>query len=691
MVSAPTRCFDVVGGKIEASVPRIFASLRWLAPSAIAACAGALVAGAIDGSGTGGALGAIAAAGFVAIVAVPILVVASAATRGVWAAWRPRELVARATEDGGGAPRFAAWAIVAWLAIVGLAWAAWQSVLLLGLWTEFHVVPVSLAMPAIVVAVAIALVALAKPVALGLAIAIRKLDARWRRRGRRSLATPRRVLLAIAIVSGAGAYVAWRLYAKDQLGPLDLGVVRAPLAAIATCAIVHAARGRGARVRRAIGWAIAIACALAIAVAAYARLARPALVLAIWGDRPVAGLAIDLVFDLDAIRDQLPLAALAPQPRADAPHPDIILVTIDTVRADHTPPYAGTAEMPNLQLLAARGAVFDWAFSPSNVTRRSVPSMMIGLAPNRVRGRVTHWALRLDPRHVLVAERLAAGGYETAGFMCCDHFWDPKDRTGWSRGLQHLEIEPRENGFALAKRARTWLEAREASGDTRPLFVWMHLLEPHNWEQGIELHNDEERRRAYDRTLHNADLMLGDLLAAFAKRPADRAPIVIVTADHGEALGDHGQPKHSTDLYDSQIRVPLVIAGPGIVAGRIAETVSLTALAPSLVELAGFVAPPDAADAASFADLATGRRAPTDEAGVAFAAMIKDRSNPGGVVAIVRGRWKLIDSPSGIELYDTRADPGERSNVIGTRLSLADELKTLLKRAYDAGDVSPFD
>ena len=91
-------------------------------------------------------------------------------------------------------------------------------------------------------------------------------------------------------------------------------------------------------------------------------------------------------------------------------------------------------------------------------------------------------------------------------------------------------------------------------------------------------------------------------------------------ADHGEGLGDHGQPYHSTDLYDSQIRVPLVIAGPGIAPHHVGETVSLTDLTPTLVELAGFEPPRGASiDGRSLADLATGRRIPEADRGIAFA------------------------------------------------------------------------
>ncbi len=385
------------------------------------------------------------------------------------------------------------------------------------------------------------------------------------------------------------------------------------------------------------------------------------------------------------------LAADRPVARPGSSHPDIILITIDTVRADHTPPYGGTAEMPLLRELGMRGAVFDWAFAPSNVTRRSIPSMVTGLAPNRVKGRVVGWALRIDPRHVLLAERMVAGGYETAGFVCCYGFWGADFRTGLQRGLQTLVIEP--NGRELAKLGRAWLEAREKrKGNRKPLFVWMHLLEPHNWQQGQGVPNsEEEKRRFYDRALASTDAMAVELLSALRDRPPEQAPIVIITADHGEGLGDHGQPYHSTDLYNSQIRVPFVIAGPSIRPGHIIETVSLTDLTPTIVELAGFEPPKGPTmDGRSVADLATGRRSGVEQGGVAFAAMIKDRSNPGGLSAVIRGPWKLIEGASH-ELYNVRTDPNEKVNVVTTHLALWDELKKVLQTYKDAGERSPFE
>jgi arylsulfatase A-like enzyme len=186
--------------------------------------------------------------------------------------------------------------------------------------------------------------------------------------------------------------------------------------------------------------------------------------------------------------------------------------------------------------------------------------------------------------------------------------------------------------------------------------------------------------------------MMVQVLSAFSHRQPNQAPIVIVTADHGEALGDHGQPYHGTDLYDSQLHIPLVMAGPGLKPGRIPETVSLTDLTPTLLELAGFRPPNDSSiEGKSFADLATGRRLPNPEGGTAFAAMIRDRSNPGGISAAIMGRWKLIDNGSSLELYDVHKDPDERSNLVLSHPPVLEQLKRLLKQHLDAGNVSPFD
>ncbi|MCX5745353.1 MAG: sulfatase [Proteobacteria bacterium] len=672
---------------------------RWIAPSLVAAFAGAIATGLFDaltGDDDLEPMAVAATTGFVALLAAPLLLTLALALRGVIAAWRPRALVAELVEDAAGAaPRLAGWLVVVALALAAFAWSGFQATWVLNRWTSFKPVPVAFGMAVFGLGTGVVALALSRPLAHALAWLARRLDARWRRDrpNRRSLVTIRKIVVGTTVLVGALTAVAWA-FARGRLGPIDLGLAYGPAIGLGVLVGAHVGWHKLGRTRWIAGALATTALGVAIASAFTVEQRHPSVALGIWGDKPLAGLAIDTLFDLDTIRANVSLAQFRPGVRSDAEHPDIVLVTIDTVRADHTPPYQGKAEMPGLRALGERGVVFEYAFAPGNVTRRSIPSMMIGLAPNRVKGRVVGWALRVDPRHVLLAERMRAGGYDTAGFMCCEGFYGPEAHTGLQRGLEHLEIE--KNGLLLARRAHVWLAERDrqlAGKPRKPLFVWMHVLEPHVWTTiSGEPHTDEERQKFYDRALQQADGVLVETLSAFTQRRPEEAPIVIVTADHGEALGEHGQPYHSTDLYNSQIRVPFVLAGPGIKPGRVTESISLTDLVPTVMDLAGFVPPTGPSiDGRSLAPLITGARHEDLAGGVAFSAMIADRSNPGGLASVVRGKYKLISNGSFYELYDVRADPDEAFNIHQRFPVVLTELKKLLNDKLRAAKASPFD
>ncbi len=651
---------------------------RWIAPSISAALVGGAVAGLVDGLGASGMTAIGVTTGFVALLIVPILLVLGLLVRGVIAAWRPDVLRMRLVETGGGAPVLAAWVATAVLGLAVLGASVIQATWTVARQMAFTLPNMLFLYPVIVAVLALALVGLSRPTALAIERAMRRLDAKW-------TLSPRRIGLVTLGALGVALAIAWFAAVRPRLGPLDTSPVQAPAAGLLAAVVV----GFAPRVRR---WFVGLAAgivALTTTTAIATTVMRPVTTLEVWGDQPLAGLAIETIFDLEAMRTRVSLEQFRPVPTPGAVHPDIVLITIDTVRADHTPPYGGTAAMPTLGELAKRGTVFEWAFSPSNVTRRSIPSIITGLSADRVRGRVVGWALRLDPRHVVLAERLAAGGYETAGFMCCEGFWGPRAKTGLQRGLSHLVIE--RDGAILGQQAAAWLSARRAAGRRGPLFLWMHILEPHNWLEGVSLPPSEptDRSKLYDRALAASDSIIGTVLGAFADRSPADAPIVIVTADHGEALGEHGSAYHSTDLYNSQTRVPLVIVGPGIAAHRVRETVSLTGVTPSILELAGFTPRNERMDGVSFAPLATGRRASRDD-GVAFAAMIKDRSNPGNVTSFVQGRYKLLRIGSKVELYDIHEDPHELNNLARTYPTITAELEAALAARNAAAAASPF-
>jgi len=650
---------------------RLLAIARWCVAGWPAACAGAFAAGLVEAVAMDTPYEMGAGIGFIMLFTLPGLFVGSLVLRAVWMAWSPARLAEEIVDPDLGAPALAGWLLVLWLGAIVLGFATFGSTHLIASWAEFRPVFVGFVLPVFSVASALLVLACSRPAAVGLARIASAIDRRWRARGHATLLRPGRLIGFVGVLAVATLAILWS-WVNPQLGHLDTSPARGPLLGLVAALATH----RFVRHRRGVVVALTALAALFIALAVYTWRSRPAVTLAVWGEMPVAGLLIDAAFDLDAIRDDIALDAFRPTARQGAAHPDLVLITIDTVRADRTPPYGGPADMPFFAKLAERGAVFDWAFSPSNVTRRSIPAMMTGIQPNRVRGRVVGWALRIDPRHVMVAERLRAGGYETAGFMCCEGFWGEKARTGLSRGLEHVEIE--RSGAKLAERARAWIEQREKRPGRKPLFVWMHVLEPHNWSGGGSEPADlDMRRKMYDRSLFASDKMLAALVAAFTHRAPEQAPIVIVTADHGEALGDHSEPNHSTDLYNSQIRVPFVVVGPGIRVGHLTESVSLTDLSPTLVELAGFT--PPVTDGRSLAPLLTSKRNADDRLGIAYAAMIRDRSNPGGVTALVVGAWKLIAENGKLELYNIKADPNELDDLAAKQPAKVEELRVMLE------------
>src|SRR5262249_22587823 len=138
---------------------RLRSTLRWLVPSAVAACAGALVAGAVEGRHASSFLGAAATAGFVALIAAPVLFVASAAVRVVVAAWQPRELAKQLVDTDGAAPRFAGWVAVIWFGALGLSSAMFQGVWTLATYTAFKPLTMSFLEPILAVATVLAMVA----------------------------------------------------------------------------------------------------------------------------------------------------------------------------------------------------------------------------------------------------------------------------------------------------------------------------------------------------------------------------------------------------------------------------------------------------------------------------------------------------------------------------------------------------
>ena len=285
-----------------------------------------------------------------------------------------------------------------------------------------------------------------------------------------------------------------------------------------------------------------------------------------------------------------------------APAPNIVLITIDTFRADRL----GTGVAPAIDRLAASGIRFTSARSAVPLTLPSHATIHTGLLPP-AHGVRENGVDVLDAAHPTIARLLKGAGYDTAAFVgafVLDHQFGlaqgfdtyddqiPRDPDATDR----LEAERRAS--VVVDRALGWLDARQSPNKSAisnlqsAFFLWVHLYDPHApYDPPAEF-----RARAatpYDGEIAYADAQVARLLETLRARGAMDHTIVVVAGDHGEGLGDHGERTHGMLLYDSTLRVPLVVAVPGRAPETRDEPVSLVDLAPTILRAAG-VTPPAA-------------------------------------------------------------------------------------------------
>jgi choline-sulfatase len=382
--------------------------------------------------------------------------------------------------------------------------------------------------------------------------------------------------------------------------------------------------------------------------------------------------------------------------------PNVLLVTLDTTRADRLGSYgyAGAAT-PHLDRLAAGGIRFTQAMSPAPLTLPAHASLMTGRNPyaHGVRNN-GHFVLAADVP--TLAERFAAAGYDTAafvssfvldrqfglarGFATYDDALDPP------RGLaDSLELERR--GDRTVAAAAAWLAGRPAT-PSRPYFLWVHLYDAHDPYTPPASYRASFEGRPYDGEIAFQDAMVGELLGRAGHGGASGAPLVVVAGDHGESLGEHGESTHGLFVYESAIRIPLLVSWPGVLAPRVVDpVVGLVDVAPTVTALAG-VAPIEGVDGRSLVALVDDRGLDATPPAAAYAETYFPQFFMGWAPlrAVRDGQWKFIDAPEP-ELYDLAADPGERHNVYAaqpaTARSLRRQLETLARSAPGRDSPAP--
>ena len=351
-----------------------------------------------------------------------------------------------------------------------------------------------------------------------------------------------------------------------------------------------------------------------------------------------------------------------------APRPNILLVTIDTLRADAVGAYgkSGTPT-PLIDRLAAAGVRFSNAYAHNVVTLPSHANILTGDLPpvHRVRD---NGGFRLEPDVETLATHLRRLGYRTGAFVSA---FPLDSRFGLASGFDVyddrlaggpattflIQERPAERTVALAK---TWIDA--AGGE--PWFAWVHLYEPHYPYEAPARFASRWPDDPYLGEVAAADAALAPLVAPILAAGAESGTLVIVTSDHGEALGDHGEASHGIFAYESVLRVPLILHATQMFGPRVVNAPARHVdLLPTVLDVLAL--PPTARAGRSLAPDMTGIR-PDADTTVYFEALSASLTRGWApLFGIIQDGYKYIELPMP-ELYDLRDDPGEAHNLIGS-------------------------
>jgi arylsulfatase A-like enzyme/Flp pilus assembly protein TadD len=358
---------------------------------------------------------------------------------------------------------------------------------------------------------------------------------------------------------------------------------------------------------------------------------------------------------------------------------NLVLITIDTLRADRLGCYGyRSAETPHLDRFAAQGALFENAVAQAPLTAPSHASMMTGLYPVTHKVRDTGNFV-LAPEHATLAVILERAGWDTAAFVGASVL---KKRFGFGHGFAVYddemprsgasEEEPERRAADVVDRAIAWLGSRSG----KPFFLWVHVYDPHLPYDPLPPFREKHAAQPYDGEVAYTDQQAGRLLDAVAGKSAPGGNLIAILSDHGESFGEHGEYAHGVFLYDTTVRIPWLIAGPGVPRGvRVEEQARTIDLLPTLLELMGGQAPRET-QGTSLVPVLGGKGG----AGFSYTETLFPKINMGWAElrAIRTARWKYIRAPRP-ELYDLANDPGETANAIASHTDEVKELERMLE------------
>ena len=379
---------------------------------------------------------------------------------------------------------------------------------------------------------------------------------------------------------------------------------------------------------------------------------------------------------------------------AGRPTLNVVLITIDTLRADHLGCYGyASIQTPGIDQLARAGVRFTQAYTPVPITLPAHAALMTGEFPLAT-AMHDFSGNRLPSSTVTLAKVLRDHGYTTAAFIGSavldsrfglnqgfdtyfDHF-----EFGHSEEVHLDTIERR--GDRVVDEALNWLKLNPKG----PFFLWVHLYDPHAPYNPPEPYASRYRAYPYDGEIAFADAQVGRLVAFL--RQQGQNSLMVLASDHGESLGEHGEKTHGFFIYNSTLHVPLIIKAPGAVPRVVQDEVSLVDVLPTILQ--ALKTPiPSSVQGRSLLSLVLGR--PAENTSNLYAESYPPLLHFGW--NLLRGlQWrglKYIETTRP-ELYDTRTDPKELNNLASTRQALAremsDRLHGLVRRLTPAASAS---
>jgi arylsulfatase A-like enzyme/Tfp pilus assembly protein PilF len=384
---------------------------------------------------------------------------------------------------------------------------------------------------------------------------------------------------------------------------------------------------------------------------------------------------------------------------------NLVVITLDTTRADHLGAYGSTdVETPHLDQLAREGVLFEQAMSTAPLTLPAHASMFTGRFPPE-HGARDNGGFFLNPEQTTLAEVLKAEGFRTGAFIAAfvldskwgldqgfDTYFDDFD-TADRRGGSSASIQ--RPGNEVVDKALPWIDTVRAD----PFFAWIHLYDPHTPYDPPEPYKSRYAGHPYRGEVAFTDAQVGRVVEFLRERGLLDRTVIAVLGDHGESLGEHGENAHGFFIYEAATRVPFIIRAPSPApAGRrVEDPVRVVDLMPTALDLLGIEVPGEISGV-SLSPLMTGRVPELGLEGYAEAMYPLHHYGWSDLRALRTGRYKVIDAPRP-ELYDLARDPGETTNLFAERRALGDRMIARLREKIDefahapvsqpAGDVDP--